>query len=225
MKLGKGNFLSSVVIALGISATSLFAQTDSLKSSSETGFNLEDNFQTGRMEIKAAVIGDTVGDPFKDTAGPALNPMIKVINRPTVDYSLAYGQLGFMVSDVAGKGFWRGNLEMVPEAFAAGIYENTGHYIAGGTFWIRYNFVPHHWRVVPYAQVGGGVTLTDMSHQYTGQNFNFNVDAAAGLRYFIRQGCSLNLEYRFQHISNANLGRHNLGTNAQGPVLGFSWLF
>jgi K(+)-stimulated pyrophosphate-energized sodium pump len=74
-----GGFLAGTILTgqlLAVFMANAGANWDNAKK------KVEDGYLGGKgTDIhKATVVGDTVGDPFKDTAGPALNPMIKVMN-------------------------------------------------------------------------------------------------------------------------------------------------
>jgi K(+)-stimulated pyrophosphate-energized sodium pump len=74
-----GAFLASVILVGQLMANYLSNAGGAWDNSKKY---IEDGHHGGKGSEahKAAVIGDTVGDPFKDTAGPALNPLIKVMN-------------------------------------------------------------------------------------------------------------------------------------------------
>jgi opacity protein-like surface antigen len=159
------------------------------------------------------------------SSGVLFSPFGSPRDRPTINYTITSLSLGYMVSRIYEAGWLRGNFEMTLEAFGSYVYDGPGSYIAGGTLWARYNFVPKGWRLTPYIQGGAGLTSTDIDHGIVGEDFNFNLNLGCGLRYFIAPRWSIHLEYQYQHISNANLGHHNLGINAQGPILGLSYFF
>jgi K(+)-stimulated pyrophosphate-energized sodium pump len=79
-----GGFLAGIILSGQLLAVFMAnaggAWDNAKKSIEDEPRDLKANTGKGSERHKASVVGDTVGDPLKDTAGPALNPMIKVAN-------------------------------------------------------------------------------------------------------------------------------------------------
>lgn len=98
-----GGFLAGVILSGQLLAVFMAnsggAWDNAKKSIEDEPRDLVNNTGKGSERHKAGVVGDTVGDPLKDTAGPALNPMIKVVNLISLIAApiiVQYQNLGFI---------------------------------------------------------------------------------------------------------------------------------
>jgi K(+)-stimulated pyrophosphate-energized sodium pump len=110
-----GGFLAGMIVSgvmLGVFMANAGGAWDNAKKAIEDEpRDMARNTGKGSEKHKAAVTGDTVGDPLKDTAGPAINPMLKVMNMVAMltltSVTLAYNMTGFrnpLTPDVAPNG-------------------------------------------------------------------------------------------------------------------------
>jgi opacity protein-like surface antigen len=190
----------------------LLACTRALAADYASQSDSTDLFQHGKYEIAL-------------NSGPMFSPIGATHNRPTLNYTLSELQLGWMVTEVNHSTWLRGNFELAGELMGGTVFEGVGSYMIGTTLWGRYNFVQSNWRLVPYVQAGAGILATDMDPVLVGEKFNFNLNFGVGVRYFVAPNWALSAECRYQHISNATLGEHDLGINAVGPIIGLSHFF
>lgn len=155
-------------------------------------------------------------------AGPGMRILGSSVAHDLALAGLSYGRIW---GDVKGEGrFYRGNWEWRTELFGGGQIHPKEEYLVGLSPHVRYNFATGT-RIVPFVDVGAGVTATDIGGPDLSGAFQFNLQAGAGVNWFLRDNMALSLEYRYLHLSNARISTPNLGVNTSLFLAGISWFF
>ncbi len=158
---------------------------------------------------------------------PVPNPFFKVAGysgKNPLNYHLVTQivSVRYRVTDTAGPGPLRGNLEVSGGPIYSAILHGPESFFAGLAFNVRYTFVPRGWPVQPFLEVGGGPGWTDSrGFRYAQQqDFTFTYLLGAGLRYEVTPRWNVTLGALDQHISNAYLTNPNYGFDTVGVRLG-----
>jgi hypothetical protein len=161
-----------------------------------------------------------LGAYFTSNLGPPI---------PTFNYVPVTVRRGWMLDAPGDDTAWRGNWEFLADVTVSAITSDYGHWFAGPSLYLRYNYVQGESPIVPYSQVGAGFVLNDAyrdrSQKAVGAFFEFYLHAEVGVKYFVSKNWSLDLEGGLHHISNANTAGRNYGVNALGAQIGFTYYF
>ena len=175
-----------------------------------------------QSDVPAEIALSTGATEWSISAGPAFG-FVVFHSEGGHRYTLQTVSWGRVLTGPHGPGALRGRFELALEVVPVyGQYDPTSTYGFGVTplFW-RWNFEPRG-KVAPFAELaGGGLWTRDAVPERTTTS-NFTAHVGYGIRYFFRPGRTLNVSYRFHHISNGNRLERNPGVNAHVIMAGLS---
>jgi opacity protein-like surface antigen len=131
-----------------------------------------------------------------------------------------------VLTDPIGKSWYAGQILLGAEIVYIEFQQPELTHGIGFTPKIKYLFKGFH-SVRPYIEFAGGPFYTDLGGRIPEESsrFNFILTAGGGLSWFVKPRMSLNVGYRFHHISNAGTSYPNIGLNSSLPFGGFSFYF
>jgi hypothetical protein len=139
----------------------------------------------------------------------------------TFDAILRFGRF---LSDEMGKGSWyQGRHEVFVELPLHVAVDHDDRIMTGAYLLGSYKFTAlAERRFLPYVFGGGGVLYVDLLPGM-GSRLNFNYQGGTGIQYLVRKDLALMAEYRFHHVSNANIAHPNEALNSSKFLIGISF--
>lgn len=212
--------ITTCVTVKGSPVTPVMTSADTVL---EPGFELK--------PVQAGIWDTTVGNGFKAGlqsvsinlgAGYGVEILGSTQSHDLALMSLSYGR---MIGSVEGADHWyHGNWEFRGELFTGAQFSPSAESLVGIAPHLRYNFATGS-RWVPYVDIGAGVSATSIGPPDLSGTFEFNLQAATGVRWFIRDNVALNIEARYLHMSCAGIHPPNLGLNNAVGLAGITWFF
>jgi hypothetical protein len=118
-----------------------------------------------------------------------------------------------------------GLFQFVLEPFIADVYDPNNNVEVGSNFLFKIGLLPETAKFQPYLKGGVGFLYMSQHTIEQGSQFNFDQYAGLGLHYFFRKNLAFTIEYRFRHISNADIERPNKGINTNFTICGVTYRY
>ncbi|HEU5072455.1 MAG TPA: acyloxyacyl hydrolase [Verrucomicrobiae bacterium] len=184
-------------------------------------------FESRSPQIWTGAVGggfDVAAQSFSVNAGATCGIAL-LGGREVHDLALVGLSYGEVFGPLRGAGHWfQGNTELRFELFGGSQFSPSHAWLVGLTPHLRYHFATGT-RWVPFVDCGAGVTATSIREPDLGGVFEFNLQAAAGVQWFVRNNVALTLEARYLHLSSARIYRPNLGLNTIAGMAGVTFFF